>query len=230
MPCIDVLKESIPSKSYRVAIVRSAYDLTAEKICERFKVDIDLPSEWSIGVITGHSGTGKSIIAQELWPKEYVRGYQYNASSVIDDFPKEIESELLFTTLGKVGFSSIPSWLKPYSVLSQGEKMRVDLARALLSDKKLIVFDEFTSTVDREVAKFCCASVKKAICKSGKKFIAVSCHDDFIPWLEPDWVFNTNTMSVKKKRNGESKLLLMSGSAVGICGTSLGNITISITN
>ena len=31
-----------------------------------------------------------------------------------------------------VGFSSPPSWLKPYSVLSNGQKMRVDLARSIL--------------------------------------------------------------------------------------------------
>ena len=31
--------------------------------------------------------------------------------------------------------------------------MRVDIARALLLNQKLVVFDEFTSVVDREVAK-----------------------------------------------------------------------------
>ncbi len=31
-----------------------------------------------------------------------------------------------------------------------GRKMRVDIARALCLDKPLVVFDEFTSVVDRE--------------------------------------------------------------------------------
>ncbi|MEP6900292.1 MAG: hypothetical protein ABJA66_01000, partial [Actinomycetota bacterium] len=36
------------------------------------------------------------------------------------------------TTLTAVGLASPPSWLKPYPVLSNGEKFRCDLAMALL--------------------------------------------------------------------------------------------------
>jgi len=81
--------------------------------------------------------------------------------------------------------------------------MRVDLARALLEEKKLIVFDEFTSVVDRDVAKISSAAVAKAIRKTKKQFIAVTCHFDIIEWLEPDWIFNTDTMQfIKKNSNG----------------------------
>lgn len=86
-----------------------------------------------------------------------------------------------------------PVWLKPYNVLSNGEKMRVDLARALL-EKDFVVFDEFTSVVDRQVAKVACIAVNKAVKKTNKKFIAVSCHKDIIEWLQPDWIFDTDTM------------------------------------
>jgi ABC-type dipeptide/oligopeptide/nickel transport system ATPase subunit len=55
--------------------------------------------------------------------------------------------------LSSVGFASPPDWLKSYDCLSQGEKMRVDIARALCLDKQLIVFDEFIIVVDREIAK-----------------------------------------------------------------------------
>ena len=70
--------------------------------------------------------------------------------------------------------------------------MRVDLARALLEDRDVIVFDEYTSVVDRDVAKVCSLAVNKAIRNQNKKFIAVSCHDDIIEWLQPDWVYDTN--------------------------------------
>jgi ABC-type ATPase with predicted acetyltransferase domain len=46
--------------------------------------------------------------------------------------------------------NSVPSWYKPYQVLSNGEKFRADLARKLKSNT---VIDEFTSVVDRTVAK-----------------------------------------------------------------------------
>lgn len=92
-----------------------------------------------------------------------------------------------------VGFGSVPSWLKPYSVLSNGEKMRVDLARALL-EKDFVVFDEFTSVVDRTVAKTACLAINKAVKRTDKQFVAISCHYDILEWLCPDWVFDTNTM------------------------------------
>lgn len=66
-------------------------------------------------------------------------------------------------TLNSVGFSSPPSWLKPYAVLSNGEKMRCDLARVILSEKELFVFDEFTSVVDRNVAEIGSLAMQKAI-------------------------------------------------------------------
>jgi len=56
------------------------------------------------------------------------------------------------------------------------------------------VFDEFTSVVDRDVAQTVCIAINKAVKKTDKKFIAVSCHYDILEWLQPDWVFDTNTM------------------------------------
>lgn len=67
------------------------------------------------------------------------------------------------------------------------------MARALL-ERDFVVFDEFTSVVDRNVAKTACIAINKAIKKTGKKFIAISCHYDILDWLQPDWVFDTNTM------------------------------------
>ena len=121
--------------------------------------------------------------------------------------PKEKSFKDIIKMFNSVGFSSPPSWLKPYSVLSNGEKMRVDLARELLAEKEIVIFDEFTSVVNREVAKISSYAVSKAIRRNNKKFIAVSCHDDIIDWLEPDWIFNTNNMQfelVKKKDQASS--------------------------
>lgn len=92
-----------------------------------------------------------------------------------------------------VGFGSVPSWLKPYHVLSNGEKMRVDLAKSLL-ENDFVVFDEFTSVVDRNVARVASLAIQKAVRKQNKQFIAVTCHEDVIEWLQPDWIFDTNKM------------------------------------
>jgi GNAT superfamily N-acetyltransferase len=109
--------------------------------------------------------------------------------------PKECSLEQITNAFNSVGFSSPPSWLKPYSVLSNGQKMRVDLARAILEKQKFFVFDEFTSVVDRNVAQIGSFAMQKAIRKTDKQFIAVTCHFDVQDWLLPDWVFNTDTMT-----------------------------------
>ena len=195
MPTFDIIKESKPSKTFRVASVIGKFDLQSEKIVEHFKGDITLPNEWQIGLIVGKSGTGKTTIAKQLFPESYITSYSYNAETVLDDMPKECSVEQITSAFNAVGFSSPPSWLKPYAVLSNGQKMRVDLARAILEQQNLFVFDEFTSVVDRNVAQIGSFAMQKAIRKTNKQFIAVTCHFDVQDWLLPDWVFNTDTMT-----------------------------------
>lgn len=192
MPHFDIVKQNKPENTFRVSKIEADFDVKPEHSCERFVGDIDIPDEWSIGVIVGGSGTGKSTIARELFGEQLVTGFDYAASSVVDDMPKANIDDIT-KMFYAVGFGSVPSWLKPYSVLSNGEKMRVDLARALL-ERDFVVFDEFTSVVDRRVAQTACLAINKAVRHTGKKFIAVSCHYDILDWLEPDWVFDTNTM------------------------------------
>jgi hypothetical protein len=80
-------------------------------------------------------------------------------------------------------------------VLSTGERFRVELARHLLEDADPIVVDEFTSVVDRQVAKIGSHAVQKIIRKQNRKFIAVTCHYDVIEWLQPDWMLEPATMT-----------------------------------
>jgi energy-coupling factor transporter ATP-binding protein EcfA2 len=90
--------------------------------------------------------------------------------------------------LAGVGFSSPPSWLRPFRSLSTGEQFRAGLARALAESPALVVVDEFTSSVDRIVARTASAAVAKFARRSKRKLVAVTCHDDVIDWLDPDWI------------------------------------------
>lgn len=194
MQSFDIIRNNlINNVSFRVSKVQADFDVSLEHVKEHFKGNIEMPEEWNIGLIVGGSGTGKSTIAKELWGEHYIRGFEYKSDCVIDDMPKEASVEEITRMFYAVGFGSVPSWLKPYSVLSNGEKMRVDLARTLL-EKDFAVFDEFTSVVDRQVAQTACIAINKAIKRQNKKIILVSCHYDIIEWLQPDWIFDTNNM------------------------------------
>jgi ABC-type ATPase with predicted acetyltransferase domain len=182
--------------------------------------------EWQIGVIVGRSGSGKTSIAKQLFPEAYVRGFEYKSKCVLDDFPEEFETSEITRMLCSVGFASSPDWLKSYDCLSQGEKMRVDIARALCLNKPLVVFDEFTSVVDREIAKVSAFAISKAVRRSKKCFVAVTCHYDVVDWLDPDWVFCTDTMEFSRKKEPGRPLNSKFIGAAFTFGKYFGNITI----
>ena len=146
--------------------------------------NFNMPENFQIGLIVGASGSGKSSILKTIGtPKEVT----WNPDkAVCSHFGSAKEAQ---DKLGAVGLNSVPSWLKPYHVLSMGEKFRADLARSL-EDNAII--DEFTSVVDRNVAKSCSNAIARHIRKDGlKNVVFASCHYDIIEWLQPDWVFDT---------------------------------------
>ena len=144
------------------------------------------PTEYQIGLIVGSSGSGKSTILRNAFGEEERIEWD-NSKSIASHFASVEEASGRF---GAVGLNSIPSWVKPYNVLSNGEKFRADLARRLHDGA---IVDEFTSVVNREVAISCSVSIEKYIRRNGLKNVTFcSCHDDIIPYLKPDWIYNTD--------------------------------------
>lgn len=225
MPNFNIIKKSDIENTFRVSKIMSDFDVKIEHSKEHFEGEIKFPNKWNIGVIVGPSGTGKTTIAKELFNKELINGFEYKNKSVIDDMPKDKTTEEIEKMFYSVGFGSVPSWLKPYNVLSNGEKMRVDLARALL-EKNFVVFDEFTSVVDRQVAQTACIAINKAIKKTNKKFIAITCHYDVLNYLQPDWVFDTKNMKQVFQLAHERQKDTQSGDAEKKSGQNLEDIII----
>lgn len=231
MPSFDIVRETKPNDSFRVKSIIGTYDIQSQNVQERFTGVIDLPEKWNIGLIVGRSGGGKTTIAKELFGEYMVDKYEYKSQSILDDMPASASTKDIANALTAVGFASPPSWLKPYGVLSNGEKMRCDIARAMLENREMVVFDEFTSVVDRNIAQISSLAIQKAIRRKDAKFIAVTCHYDVEEWLMPDWVFNTDDMSFKVtdkaeqvKKNSISKFTKPKTKT--IIGAYLGDITI----
>lgn len=202
MPRIDAVVNCPLLDSFRVRQVAGMFDLSlADTFGETYSAEVpSLEEDWDIGVIVGPSGSGKTSIARRAFGDAFYEvGEWPNDRAVVDGFGERSIKDIT-STLTVVGFSSPPGWVKPYQVLSNGERFRCDLAKALLSDTRLVVFDEFTSVVDRTVACVGSAAVAKAV-RSGrvkKRFVAVSCHYDIIEWLQPDWVLDMATRSLQR--------------------------------
>ncbi len=195
MPRIDVVRESKIVKTPRLMQLEGIFDMPpSEKSAESWCVDFELPESWNVGLIVGPSGSGKSTIARELFGDSLVSVFEWSKEkSILDDFPKEMSIKEISSLLSSVGFSSPPSWVRPFHVLSNGEQFRVNMARTLAEQKELAVVDEFTSVVDRTVAKIGSAAIAKTVRQRNQRFIAVSCHYDIAEWLEPDWIYQPAT-------------------------------------
>lgn len=199
MPTVHILRESKIEDSFRVQQVRGMFDFQKEIVSHEWNSELPIEDrEWKIGLIVGASGSGKTTLAREAFPTmTYHEQSQWHKSkAVIDAIGDDIDTKQIVAMFNAVGFSSPPHWLKPFHHLSNGQQFRVELARCLLTNKTGTVFDEFTSVVDRDVAKIGCAAIAKALRKNeSPPFIAVSCHYDIIDWLDPDWIFDVTTQA-----------------------------------
>lgn len=197
MPCIDVLKSVAVQRTPRVLQLEGLFDIAPTKKSElRWTADIPIERRpWQIGLIVGPSGCGKSTIARELFAQELVAGFDWPTDkALVDGFPKGMGIKEITQLLSSVGFSTPPAWLRPFRVLSNGEQFRASIARAMAEQPDLFVIDEFTSVVDRKVAQIGSAAIAKAVRRrKGQQFVAVSCHDDIVDWLQPDWIFEPAT-------------------------------------
>lgn len=195
MRSVDLVVQTELVRSARVKQLSGMFDVPAsEMVKHEWKGELPIDErDWNIGLIVGPSGAGKSSVARQLFGEQ--PPLTWGAPSVCDDFDKRFGIQEIAETCSAVGFNTIPSWMKPYSVLSTGEKFRVELARQLLEGGELVVIDEFTSVVDRQVAHIGSHALQKNVRKRGKKFVAVSCHYDIVDWLQPDWMLEPATMT-----------------------------------
>lgn len=194
---VSVTRSTAISRSMRVRQLEGMFDVPGAPHQE-LHWDGDLPIEdrpWNIGMIVGPSGSGKSSILTECFGTPYVP--EWEAPSVIEAFPPAVPITEITAACQAVGFNTIPAWLRPYEVLSNGERFRAGLARLMIDTPAdgMLVVDEFTSVVDRQVAQIASHAVAKWVRRHDRQLVVASCHYDIVDWLQPDWTLEPATMS-----------------------------------
>lgn len=183
--------------SYRSARVKSLFN--AESGCNFDLVaDMDLSGDWQIGVVVGPSGSGKSSIGKVIFGSDKIYDYRKNwdpNKPIVDEIAPGGDFNEVTGALANVGLGDVPAWLRPFRVLSNGEQFRAGLARLLCEKPKEVVIDEFTSVVDRQIAKIGSKAFAKGWRRSNKggKVVLLTPHYDILDWVQPDWVFDTKT-------------------------------------
>lgn len=154
--------------------------------------------DWNVGVILGGSGSGKTSILKQIGE---IKKPDFDFDKPLISNFDWLDAKEVTMLLTSIGLSSVPTWLRPFKVLSNGEQYRATLAYLISSakDGETIIVDEYTSVVDRDVAKAMSFALQKYIRREKKKIILASCHYDILEWLMPDWVCNIEKGGVLEK-------------------------------
>lgn len=189
--------------SYRAARVKSLFN--AESGCNfDLTIDnVDLSGDWNIGVVVGASGSGKTSIGKQIFGENKIadlsRGWS-DDKPIIDDIAPNGDFNTVTGLLASVGLGDVPAWLRPFRVLSNGEQFRAGLARVICEKPKEIVIDEFTSVIDRQIARVGAQAFQKAWRRENPngKVVLLTPHYDILDWLNPDWVIDTSKKSFER--------------------------------
>lgn len=190
--------------SYRAARVKSLFN--AEDGCNfDLEAEMDLSGAWQIGVVAGPSGSGKTSIGRVIFGENLIHDYTKGWAPdrpIIDEIAPEGDFNEVTGALSNVGLGDVPAWLRPFRVLSNGEQFRAGLARLICSRPERVVVDEFTSVVDRQIARIGSQAFQKAWRRTNPKgkVVLLTPHYDILDWVQPDWVFDTKSKTFQRGR------------------------------
>ena len=199
--------EYTPEKTFMTQAAADSVGIDLSKsITHRLEIDVKIPKKWSVGVVCGSSGSGKTTLARQIFG---VNPVSFNENiPLIESFDESLSYSQRRDLLIACGLSSIPCWIKPARILSNGQRARAEIAQALSQDKDLVVIDEFTSVIDRPAAAAISRSLAKYMKKnSSKRIVLITCHLDVLDWIAPQWVIDCDAQRFfvpKKKRKNSS--------------------------
>jgi ABC-type ATPase with predicted acetyltransferase domain len=140
--------------------------------------------------ITGPSGSGKSVLLRSLYEQSpdgrlWLDRIELDAArSLVDCIEGDVCSTLRL--LSQAGLSDAFAVLNRPASLSDGQKYRYRLARALASGATFIFADEFCSSLDRITAAVIAHHIRSVARQSKRTFVLASSHDDLLCDLQPD--------------------------------------------
>jgi ABC-type ATPase with predicted acetyltransferase domain len=154
-------------------------------------LQLEVP-QGSVVYITGQSGSGKSLLLKDLEHQMTERGKRVvNLDRVGLDRDKTLIDQIGTSTndalriLSIAGLNDAYLYIRKPDELSDGQRYRFRLAKAIETGAEVWVADEFMAVLDRTAAKVIAYSVQKTARKVGATVIVATTHTDMVPDLQP---------------------------------------------
>jgi energy-coupling factor transporter ATP-binding protein EcfA2 len=199
----DVLLQSPVSKSFMAQKAANSLDIDVEKkSIHHLTITADLETDFNVGLIIGASGSGKTTLAKKIFGDDVFVSVVKEDVPIIEQFHDGMSYDDRATVLNGAGLTSVPCWIRPFYTLSNGQKARAEIALLLTKENnEMFAVDEWTSVVDRTVAKAMSNCVQKMARNNNKKIVLLSCHYDVIEWLNPCWIIDCNKQTYTDRRS-----------------------------
>ena len=181
-----------PAGDHTIRLCRM-FGLTLDRLSERTPVhQCTLRiADGDIVYITGPSGSGKSVLLREL-----ERAVPSDESINLDQIPLPEDRTVIdcfdgsvveaMKTLSLVGLGEVFCVVNRPCHLSEGQKYRFRLAKALDTGRRFVFADEFCSELDRITAATVAFNIHKFAKQTSTTFILASSGDDILLDLAPD--------------------------------------------
>ncbi len=199
---------SVPD-SPSVRAIQDCFGISGNALSAHVLGPLDIEaSPGNIFLLTGPSGSGKSLLLNAIDPvrlessqtlqasarkrSEYSVGWLQPIDSdqpVIDYMAKQFGIQSAMAALNSVGLAEAFVYLRPYGLLSRGQKYRLRIAALLLKDDPVWLMDEFCADLDPFAAKVVARNLRRHVISSCRIAVlaAANC-SHFVEALRPNLV------------------------------------------
>ena len=187
---LSVSYEFLPkTPSSHAAMVMDHFGISFETGLHVIADGLDLPiQDGDVVCFTGSSGSGKSSLVRaaaiQLEGVVNIDSLELGDRILVNSLDLDIQESLQL--LASCGLGEAQLLLRTPRELSDGQRYRFRLALALARKPRWVLADEFSATLDRNLAKVIAYNIRRLSNRTGTGFLLATTHEDILDDLQPE--------------------------------------------